>query len=347
MPGLNPPPSQTVGSKATPPYGLLGGIPTPETSGDVLLLGERVAKQISRHALSVLQWFVGKRASWHSHCRSYLSVDNTDKRFPDSSSISGCLRLIKDLHQDTHCTALAVSESQKLMLAYVSYYRSSAQTSSRTHEQAVDYNSQCTNQAHVSAYLVWLALDSRHSIGIKNVFLWTFRTVTIMGRFCRIQPVQMHHHNLRREMSSRQSACHHPLMHDAAHNRQISDTKRGERWRAPYLRCSLELLLRHGHLNVFSIRSTLDVAIWRKCSASYALGASSISTKHYTDKSMLHAWLCHTTRYRRCKPSMVYTAAYDGWLSPGVNSPSTVTMEDNMFPFHQWCMVVVTGCQVA
>ena len=38
---------------------------------------------------------------------------------------------------------------------------------------------------------------------------------------------------------------------------------------------------------LFSIRSTLDVAIWRKCSASYALGASSISTKHYTDMSML------------------------------------------------------------
>ena len=53
------------------------------------------------------------------------------------------------------------------------------------------------------------------------------------------------------------------------------------------MRCSLELLLRHGHLSVFSIRSTLDVAIWRKCSASYALGTSSISTKHYTDMSML------------------------------------------------------------
>ena len=38
---------------------------------------------------------------------------------------------------------------------------------------------------------------------------------------------------------------------------------------------------------MFSIRSTLDVAIWRKCSASYALGASSISTKHYTEMTML------------------------------------------------------------
>ena len=108
-----------------------------------------------------------------------------------------------------------------------------------------------------------------------------------MRRFCRIQPVQMRHHNLRRPMSSRQSAYHHPLMHDGPHNWQIPDTKRWDRWSAPHLRCSLELLLKNGHLNVFSIRSTLDVAIWRKCSASYALGASSISTKHYTDMSML------------------------------------------------------------
>ena len=39
------PSPQTVGSKATPPYSLLGGIPTTETSVDVLLLGERVAKK--------------------------------------------------------------------------------------------------------------------------------------------------------------------------------------------------------------------------------------------------------------------------------------------------------------
>ena len=48
------------------------------------------------------------------------------------------------------------------MLASVLYYRSSAKTISRTHEQAVEYNSQCTPQGHLSAYLVWLALDSRH-----------------------------------------------------------------------------------------------------------------------------------------------------------------------------------------
>ena len=123
---------------------------------------DRVDKKRIQYALSVLQWFVGKRASLHPHCRSYLSVDNTEKRFPDSSSISGCLRLIKELHQDTQCAALAVSESKWLMLAVVLYYRSSAKTSSRTHEQAVDYNSQCTPQGHVSEYLVLLALDSRH-----------------------------------------------------------------------------------------------------------------------------------------------------------------------------------------
>ena len=161
------------------------------------------------------------------------------------------------------------------------YYRSRAKTSSRTHEQAVDYDSQCTHQGHFSAYLVWLALDSRH--WCKNLFLETFRTISIMRRFCRSQPVQMYLPHLRRPMSSIQSAYYRPLMHDAPHNRRIPDTKRGERRSAPYLRCSpIELLLRHGHLSVFSIRSSLDVAPWRKCSASYALGASSTSTKHYT-----------------------------------------------------------------
>ena len=116
------------------------------------------------------------------------------------------------------------------------YYRSRAKTSSRTHEQAVDYESQCTHQGHFSAYLVWLALDSRH--WCKHVFLETFRTFSIMRRFCRIQPVQMHLPHLRRPMSSIQSAYHLPLMHDAPHNRRIPDTKRGERRSAPYLRCS-------------------------------------------------------------------------------------------------------------
>ena len=38
-------PPQTVGSKATPPYGIIGRMHTPETSVDVLLLGDRVAKK--------------------------------------------------------------------------------------------------------------------------------------------------------------------------------------------------------------------------------------------------------------------------------------------------------------
>ena len=60
-PNLRP---QTVGAKATPPYGLLGGMPTPETSVDVLL-STSVTESPSpiQHALSVLQWFVGKCAS--------------------------------------------------------------------------------------------------------------------------------------------------------------------------------------------------------------------------------------------------------------------------------------------
>ena len=59
-----------------------------------------------------------------------------------------------------------------------------------------------------------------------------------MRRFCRIQLVQMHLPHLPRPMSSIQSAYHHQLMHDAHHNWLIPDTKWGERWSAPYLRCS-------------------------------------------------------------------------------------------------------------
>ena len=34
----------------------------------------------------------------------------------------------------------------------------------------------------------------------------------------------------------------------------------------------LELLLRRGHLSVFSIRTSLDDPTWQKCSAYFALG---------------------------------------------------------------------------
>ena len=121
-------------------------------------------------------------------------------------------------------------------------------------------------------------------IGSKNVFIGTFRTVTIMIRFCRIQPVQMHHPHPRRPMSSRQSAYHHPLMHLTTGEFPIRSEESDE---AHHI-CGdpLELLLRHGYLSVFSIRTSLDVGTWRNCSASYALGVSSISTKHYTSTSV-------------------------------------------------------------
>ena len=63
------------------------------------------------------------------------------------------------------------------MLAFVLYYRSSAETSSRTHEQAVDCNSQCTPQGHVSAYLVWLTLASRP----RNLFLSMLRAWAVLN----------------------------------------------------------------------------------------------------------------------------------------------------------------------
>ena len=113
-------------------------------------------------------------------------------------------------------------------------------------------------------------------IGSKTMFLGTFRTVTIVRRFCGIQPVQMHHPRLRRPVPSRQSACHNPLIHAAPLNRRIHVRSKSDEGH----HCvPLELLLRHGHLSMFSMIITLDVATWRKCSASYALGASSISTK--------------------------------------------------------------------
>ena len=83
----------------------------------------------------------------------------------------------------------------------------------------------------------------------------------------------MHHPHLRRPMSSRQSVYRHPLMHDPHHNRRITDIRSAESDEAhenkllKFCGVSLELLFRHEHFSMFCIRSTLDVATWRKCSA--------------------------------------------------------------------------------
>ena len=85
-------------------------------------------------------------------------------------------------------------------------------------------------------------------IGSKNVFLGTFRTVTIMRRFRRSQPVQMHHPHLRRPMSPGQSAYHHPLMHLTTGGYPIRSEESDE---AHHIcRDPLKLLLRHGYLSV-------------------------------------------------------------------------------------------------
>ena len=112
-------------------------------------------------------------------------------------------------------------------------------------------------------------------------------TVNRMRTFCRIKPLQMHHSHLRRPVPSRQSACHHPLMHAAPHNRRLQ-TLSEERDEA-HLICSvpLELILRYGNLSVFSIRTSLDHARWRKCSASFALGMSFTSIKLDTYHSVV------------------------------------------------------------
>ncbi len=183
-----------------------------------------------------------------------------------------------------------------------------------------------------------------------------------MRGFCCIQPVKMHLPRLRRPMSSIQSAYHHPLMHDAHHNRRIPDTKRGERWSVPYLRCSPSTVIETWALECVFYKKYSGCCDMAKvlcilCTGSVIHIHQTLCTS--TSVPLLRvgfclfcaqichaAWLCHTTRYRRCPPSMVYTAVYDGWLSPGAKSPSTVTVE-YMVPFHQWCMVVIIGCQVA
>ena len=115
------------------------------------------------------------------------------------------------------------------------------------------------------------------------MFLGTFRTFTIVLSYptgtdapsSSETPI----------VPSRQSACHRPLMHAAHLNPRIQMRSESDEAHH-YLIFPLELLLRHGHLSVFYIRSTLDVATWRKCSASYALGATSISTTLYTSTSV-------------------------------------------------------------
>ena len=82
-------------------YLVVGPMHTPEMSVDVLL-PTSVTESPSRiqHALSVLQWFVRKCASWHPRCHPSLSVDNTEKRFTDSSSISGSLKICTEVHNE-------------------------------------------------------------------------------------------------------------------------------------------------------------------------------------------------------------------------------------------------------
>ena len=74
------------------------------------------------------------------------------------------------------------------------------------------------------------------------MFLGTFRTVTIVRRFCRIQLVQMHHPRLRRPVPSRQSACHRPLIHAAHLNRRIQMRSESDEAHH-YLRCSPRTLI--------------------------------------------------------------------------------------------------------
>ena len=101
--------------------------------------------------------------------------------------------------------------------------------------------------------------------------------------FCRIQPVQMHHPHLRRLVPSRQSACHRPLMHAAHLNPRIQMRSESDEAHH-YLLCSPRTLIEAWILECVLYKKysgCCDMAT-AACSASYALGATSISTKHYT-----------------------------------------------------------------
>ena len=102
-------------------------------------------------------------------------------------------------------------------------------------------------------------------------------------------------------------------MHAASDNRRLQTWS--EESDEAHLICSvpLEILLRYGHLRLFSIRTSLDDAAWRKWSASFALGASSISIK-----------LDMSTTYQSVvvrKPPQYYsdrrTVKYQLWYSSG------------------------------
>ena len=120
-------------------------MPTLETSVDVLLLTS-VKELPSRiqHKLSVLQWFATSQVMpLDIHTIVNLSVENTEEPFTDSSRISGCVRLIKDLPRVSQCWLL-LQFPKCTTLAFALYCRSSATTSSRMHEkEAVNYTSQC------------------------------------------------------------------------------------------------------------------------------------------------------------------------------------------------------------
>ena len=125
-------------------------------------------------------------------------------------------------------------------------------------------------------------------------------TVNIMRRFFHLQPLQMHHPHLRRPVPSRQSACHHPLMHSAPHNRR-HQTRSEECDEANMFAVFPRTPIDTWAFECFSVRPSLDDATWRKCSACVALGASSLAT--IFDTSTYVPFRCHECIY--AKPILV------------------------------------------
>ena len=186
-----------------------------------------------------------------------------------------------------------------------------------------------------------------------------------MRRFGRIQPVQMHLPHLRRPISSIQSAYHHPLMHDAHHNRRIPDTKRGVRWSAPYLRCSPRTVIETWALEcvfykkysgccdmarVFCILCTGSVVHSHQTLCEHIRTTSSCRLLFVllTDMSMLPMLLDSVIQHGIDGAHRQWcTLPYKMGDYQQVLSRIALWQWNIMFPFHQWYMVVVIGCQVA
>ena len=132
-------------------------------------------------------------------------------------------------------------------------------------------------------------------------------------------------------------------MHDAHHNRRIPDTKRGERWSAPYLRCSPRTVIETWALecvfyNKYSGCCDMAKVLCILCTGS-VVHIHQTLYEHIRTTSSCRLLFVLRTDMSILLDSVIQHGIdgahlYDGWLSPGAKSPSNVTME-NMFLYRK------------